>query len=165
MQIDYDGSHSITFYDYRKISTQNDASVSSHTYNTWTTWHLVPTSAPVIKLANAQISMATIPGSDYIVDMSESMTGNVLKGRHTGEWEFIIDTQRAKKTPWEMYYKIRNAIHGRWVAVKLADDHYTYAGRISISDFNIGKEYATIKFSYNLGNRGSSVIGTRGAGA
>lgn len=163
MQIDYDGSHSITFYDYRAVGT-NDASMSSHTYNTWTSWHLVPTSAPTLKLGEAKISMASVAGSTAVVDMSEALTGSVLKGRHTGEWEFIIDTEREKKTPWQMYYKIRNAIHGKWLAVKLDDDHVTYTGRITISSFNIGKEYATIKISANLGNRGSSTIGTRGAG-
>ena len=164
MQIDYDGSHSITFYDYRAIEG-NDASLSSHTYNTWTSWHLVPASAPIVKWGNAKISMASVAGSNAVVDMSEALTGSVLRERHTGEWEFIMDTEREKKTPWDMYYKIRNAIHSKWLAVKLDDDHVTYAGRITISGFNIGKQYATIKLTYNLAKQGSSTIGTRGAGA
>lgn len=172
MQIEYDGSHSITFYDYRAVTTGNDASITSHKYNTWTDWCLIPTSAPVINPFEAKISIVSVGGSNRVVDLSEALTGSVLVGRNTGDWEFIMDIERAIKdptivnvsNPWDLYFKINSAIHGKWVAVVLDDMlNRTYTGRISVSDFNIDSQYAKIKFTYNLGYRGRSKIGDRKA--
>lgn len=164
MQIEYDGSHSITFYDYRAVTTGNDASITSHKYNTWTDWCLIPTSAPVINPFEAKISIVSVGGSNRVVDLSEALTGSVLVGRNTGDWEFIMDTERANKTPIQIYFQIYNALHGKWVAVVLDDMlNRTYTGRISVSDFNIDSQYAKIKFTYNLGYRGRSKIGDRKA--
>lgn len=166
MQIEYDGSHSITFFTYRDM--KDGQTLANVRYNTWTDWHLIPTSAPYVKPYEAKISIATIPGSTKIVDMSEALTGNVLKGRRTGEWEFIMDIERAVKdqtinvsNPWDLYYKIRNEIQGKWVLCILDDAKKRYyTGRIVISDFSIDSGYGKIKFTYNLGSYKSARIAT-----
>lgn len=165
MLIDYDGSHSITFYDYRAITTTDDASISSHTYNTWTSWHLVPATPPTIKPYEYEVSIASVPGSNRVVDLSEALVGKILHGRHSGEWDFIMDTEREKKTPWDLFYIIRSDIHGKFLAVVLDDaPGHTFTGRIYINDLDIGSQYAKIKIGYDLGSRGSSKISTRKAG-
>lgn len=111
--------------------------------------------------------MATLPHTSKVIDLSEALTGKVEGGRRSGEWEFIMDTEHAQMDPWHLYYKIRDAIHGKWVACMLDDmparyDNHVYTGRIAISDFEIGEQYATIKLSYNLGTSGNTKVSRGG---
>lgn len=166
MQIQYNGEHSLTFYDYRNADMNSNPPDIPH-YNTWSSWHLIPTTPPYINPYSPKINQVEIPGSNGVIDLSESLNGSVLYERRTGEWEFILDSEKAGKNPWEMYHDIRNDIHGKWVVVVSPDlplseenKYRLYTGRISVADFNVGAQYATIKLSYNLGARNAAWIST-----
>ena len=133
----YGGAYSI------KIKIGND------TYDTWTDFHLIPASKPVINPPAPNISMIGIPGSSKVIDTTELLSGSITYGLRTGTWEFIIDHD--KWTSANACYKtLLSTIHGKRLLVQLSDDTEWYEGRISVSDYRPSDNWTTINFSYNL---------------
>lgn len=169
MDITYNGAHSITFYNYRDADMTVQPPTIDH-YNTWSTWHLIPAQAPYVKPYEPKVTIVDIPDSEAGIDLSEAVAGGIPAARRNGEWEFIMDTERAGMTAWDLYYRIRSAIHGKWLLVVFADlwlwntpDRYRlYSGRITVTDFEVGEQYATIKIGYNLGSINTAWLASKG---
>lgn len=167
MQIEYKGAHSITFYDYRNAD-MTGSSPDIPVYNTWSSWFLIPTTAPYFKPFESKLNVVSIPGSNGVIDLSEAVAGKVLGDRRVGEWEFIMDIERAIKSdtinvnsPWDLYYKIISDIDRKWVVCVLLDapDHI-FTGRITVTGFTVESGYGKIKLSYNVGGRNTAWLST-----
>lgn len=74
--LNYNGEHSITF----------------GTKNSWTDYHMIPTSRPIISPPKPKRITVDIPGTNGYLDLTTALTGGVIPlNRRTGQWNFVID--------------------------------------------------------------------------
>ena len=128
----YSGAHSISIYNR----------------NTWSSWHLIPTSRPVVNPPEVKTKYVDIPGANGSLDYTEALDG-VKYGNRTGSWEFMVANGYAE---WSvLYQEIMNYIHGKYLKVVLMDDpNYYYVGRLSINQWKSDQRYSTITIDYNF---------------
>lgn len=132
-------------------------SITFDSMNTFSDWHLVPDSRPVIALPELKTSTVDVPGSAGILDLSESLTGYPLYSNRSGSMLFHVlnDVE-----PWQLLYsRIANYLHGKKRKVILEDDpEYYYQGRMTVtwtsnnngtwSDVEIGYDLEPYKYYY-----------------
>lgn len=148
MSIVYNGEHSIDFL-------VND---NSHVkVNTWTDWFLVPTTRPVVNPPGLKTNIVDIPGSNGSIDLSEVLTGFPLYSDRSGQFEFMVDTDRCSerygKNSWIILYtKILNYLHGQKIMMWLTDEpDFYYTGRIVVNEWRSEQQsYSKIIFNYQL---------------
>ena len=127
--------------------------------NTWSDWYLVPSSRPSVAPPSVKKTVIEIPGSNGIIDLTESLTGDVTYGQRTGSWEFIVMNE--KPILWsELYSDILDYLHGQRVRVYLEDTlksesdtsypDYYYEGRIDVEAWDTQDNYSVISMNYNL---------------
>ncbi len=127
--------------------------------NTWDDWHLIPTSRPVFNPPSVKTKTLEVPGSDGLIDLSESLTGYPVYENRTGSFEFIVVNnsfeQVTEFTPWySIYSDIMDYLHGQKMQAILEDDEsYYYEGRFSVEawDSSGNKDYSTITINYDVG--------------
>lgn len=129
----YNGEHSITFGDK----------------NTWTDWHLIPISKPVISPPTVQTKQVDIPGVHGMLDLTTVLTGYPIYGNRTGSLEFIL-------APGFEYWEnvktiVSEYLRGRRMTMKLADDpdHY-YLGIFTVNAFKSDAKNNSITINYDL---------------
>lgn len=139
----YDGVHSITFGDK----------------NTWTDWHLIPTSRPLFNPPAVKTNIVNIPGADGSLDLTEVLTGYPLFSNRSGSLEFVVANDYWE---WEIAYStIMNYIHGTRTKAILSDDPgYYYEGRFSVSSWKSSKDYSIITIDYNVAPYKTKVNGS-----
>ena len=117
--------------------------------NTWTDWHLIPASRPVVAPPEPDFNYFEIPGTDGVVDLTETIAGRVTYRNRTGSWEFIVDNDHE---PWDVIYtNILNYLHGRRFSIILEDEpNYTYEGRLSLNEWRSDPDYSRIVIEYNI---------------
>lgn len=157
MDVWYDGSHAMSFYQYGT----SDNPVGTLIGHSWKNWGLVPTSRPLVAPPDQKTSTIEINGADGVIDASESLTKWPLYKNRTGSWTFyvtdynnydeaILDNNDAEildnvNDPirasilgdWQtMYTRLMNALHGKMLVVVLDDDpNFFYKGRFNISQW------------------------------
>jgi len=117
--------------------------------NTWNDWKLVPTSRPVIAPPEPKTNYVEIPGSNNIIDLSETLTGRTTYKYREGSIEFYVAD---KKTPWyKIYADVMNYLHGQHMKMILEDDriHY-YVGRFAVDEWASEEQNSTITISYHV---------------
>lgn len=124
-------------------------SVNFGSINTWDNWHLVPMTRPVINPPSKKTTFVDIPGVDGRLDLSEVVSGKPVYNNRTGSIEFMV--QNGFK-PWsEMYSIVMNAVHGKYMTVRLDDDpEWSYYGYITVSSWKTTDHYSTITIDYDL---------------
>lgn len=129
----YNKTHTITFGDK----------------NTWTDWHLVPSTRPVILPPSVKTSYATLLGSDNQVDCTEAVAGRPTYDYRTGSLEFYVDNDWE---PWyEVYSKVMDYLHGQDMKAYLSDDkYYYYTGRYSVNTWRSDSVNSMITIDYNV---------------
>lgn len=144
MPVVYDGRYSVLI------------KIGNTTYNTWTDWHLIPASPPVVAPPEARISMVAIPGSSKVIDTSTLLSGQMTYGLQQGTWEFFIDHDQWSNSE-ACYQYLLSVLHGRYITATLTDNPTkTYTGRISIADRKSGANYSTISLNYYFPYDGNS---------
>ena len=146
--------HSITFGD--GTLTQQGAFAGK---NTWTDWHLIPSSRPTVSQAGVSTSFQDIPGrKNGPVDISEYLVNRIQYGQRSGSFEFIVDNDHEN---WEtIRSKIVNYLHGKHMKMCLEDDpNYYYEGRFSVDEWKseqwnskVTISYVVKPFKYNITN-------------
>lgn len=98
--------------------------------NTYSDWHLVPDSRPVIAQPELKTSMVDIPGGQGNLDLSEALTNYPLYGNRTGTLNFnVLNGYGDWK---DRHQEIANYIHGKELTMSLEDDpDWYYTGRFS----------------------------------
>ena len=125
-------------------------SVTIGSMNTFSDWHLVPDSRPVIVLPETKTVTVDIPGSNGILDLSESLTHYPLYNNRSGTLEFHVLNDY---TPWDvLYHRIANYLHGRRRNLVLEDDPmYYYTGRYAIEwTSNNDGTWSDVAINYEL---------------
>lgn len=130
--------HGITFYSLDRKNKKN----------TWTDFHIVPTSQPIILPPSPKTKYIDIPGSDNQLDLTESLTNDVQYNNRDGKIEFYVDP----KYDWtELYSNILNWFHGRRLLMFLDDEpFYYYSGRFEVSNWINGQSENKIELSYSV---------------
>lgn len=135
----YSGDHSLTFI------TMDE----SESRNTWTDWHLIPSSRLVVAEAGVSTNFIEIPGRGDPVDLTEYLTGKPVYGPRSGSWEFLVDNYHEY---WDaIRTKIVNFIHGKRMRVILSDIPTRYwEGRFSVENWQPGENFSQITINYVL---------------
>lgn len=115
--------------------------------NTWTDWHLIPATPPMVNPPNPVTKYVNIPGRKKgPIDMTEWF-GEPTYDSSSGSWDFIAENHDLNHA--ELYEEIRSYLHNRSMFIQLEEDpsHY-YKGRFSVSLPKTGKGPNTITINY-----------------
>ena len=142
----YDKTHSIYF------STDETADSEGRLIgqNTWTSWHLIPSSRPSVAPPAFSPKMIDIPGrEDGPIDVSDYLTGSPSYGSRTGSWDFYVDNDHEN---WiSIYTNIMYYLHGKRMNCMLDDERgYFYTGRFTVSQYNSDRSNSKIQINYTL---------------
>lgn len=117
--------------------------------NTWDDWFLIPSSRPVFNPPKVKTVYVDIPGADWHLDMSESLTGEVVYEGREGSLEFIVDN--GHRTWSELYSDIMDYLHGQQMRAILEDDpSYYYEGRFAVNQWKSDPHNSKITIDYNV---------------
>ena len=132
----YEGAHSITF----------------GTKNSWTDWHLIPSTRPVFDPPSPKTNYVDIPGMNGSLDLSEAVSGKPVYENRKGSFEFIVDLQYQNKESWiRLYSEIMAYLHGRRLEAYLDDQpYYRYVGRYDVASWTDTDGYSTITINYDV---------------
>lgn len=114
-----------------------------HTYRDW---GLMLKSKPNISPPKPKLMLIPVPGSDFIIDLTESLTGKVHYEPRKISLEFITLAERER---WpSLYSEILNYIHGRRLRIIMDDDpNFYYTGRVSVDELVTDKKTAVLKMT------------------
>ena len=126
--------------------------------NTWESWHLIPTSRPVVAPPKQKTKIVDIPGGSGVIDLSESLTGYPVFNNRTGSFEFLIannmyvEADNTTSSWIDVYTDIMKHLHGKTMKMVLEDDpDYYYEGRFAVDQWNSDKTHSKITISYDVG--------------
>ncbi len=142
----YNEEHSISFIkmDFAQRTYQTVA-------NTWTDWHLIPASKPVVAPPSVQIKMVEIPGSDMQLDLTDYLTGKPQYGLRSGSFSFFVDNSDPYTNPEAIRSAIMTTIHGKKMQMILRDDpDFYYNGRFTVGNFEPGESRSRVTINYQL---------------
>lgn len=112
-----------------------------HTYRDW---GLLMKTRPNISPPKPKLKLIEVPGSDSVIDLTESLTGMVHYEMRTICFEFVMMEDRSRWT--SIYSDIMNYLHGKRVRIILDDDpNYCYTGRVSVGDLEPDKKVAVLE--------------------
>lgn len=131
----YNGEHSVTFGDK----------------NSWTDWHLVPSSRPVFAPPKPKTNYVNIPGMNGSLDLSEAVSGRPVYENRQGSLDFYVDVQYKDKSSWiELCSEIMAYLHGHQLEAYLDDEpYYRYVGRFDVDSWKSG-DGETITINYDV---------------
>ena len=106
-------------------------SVTFGSMNSFSDWHLVPESRPVIIMPDVKEVVVEVPGANGILDLSETLSGYPTYKNRLGSLKFHVLNDIE---PWQrLYARIAKYLHGKRTTIVLEDDpQYYYQGRTSI---------------------------------
>lgn len=120
-----------------------------NSYHTYRTWGLYPREKPVIDPPEPELSEVRVPGSNTMIDFTQSMTGDIYYGPRTGTFEYVFIGDR---TQWDAtYHAILKALHGKRGRVQIDEDlRGYYYGRISVGSPSYGDRRAFFTITAEL---------------
>lgn len=144
----YNGVHSITFAPVG-ATVKNGRLVGK---NTWTDWHLIPSTRPSVAQAPPTFKYVEIPGKlDGPLDLTEYLTGGVVYGQRSGSFDFLVDNDHED---WLTILRNINAyLHGQKMLMVLedeADRGVCYEGRFSVNDWKSQAKNSSVVIEYKL---------------
>lgn len=106
-------------------------------------WGLVMKTRPNISPPAPKMKMIDVPGSDRVIDLTESLTGAVHYEMRTISFEFVMMAERDR---WpSLFSDILKTIHGKRVRIIMDDDpNYYYTGRVTVGDLDPDKKVAVL---------------------
>ena len=123
--------------------------------NTWTDWHLVPSSRPVINPPKPKVQYVDIPGADGSIDITESLAGRPVFEDREGSLDFIVlndfNVDNYNYNWIDVYTSIMQYLHGRRMKMILEDDpNYYYDGRFTVNSWKSDQNNSTITIDYRV---------------
>lgn len=126
--------------------------------NTWTDWHLIPETQPIVAPPAQKTNYIDIPGASGSLDMSEVLTGYPIYQNRTGSFSFIVTNNAGVTQPYfnhkkihKVFEEIMGYLHGRSMTMILEDDPlYYYNGRFEVGEPGIEEGFNKITINYNL---------------
>lgn len=117
--------------------------------NTWSDWHLIPSSRPVIAAAMERTKFVTVGGRSGVLDYSQTLSGRPVFDDRTGSIEFYVENDYWE---WETAYAtICETLQGKRVQLALEDNpaHY-YEGLLYVDKWTSDKGHSKINLKYDL---------------
>ena len=140
----YNEQHSISFGGV-------ESNEFTELFNTWSSWHLIPSSRPCITAPAFTPKIVEIPGRNGAMDLTEYLTGGPTYGLRTGSLNFIIVNHDGNTDPESVREEMANALHGQIYDMVLQDDpSYYYEGRFTVGPVEPGANFSKITLSYQL---------------
>ena len=119
---------------------------SKHSYRDW---GLFLKSRPVISPPNPKTVYIDIPGSDGVIDLTESLTGDVKFENRTIKCEFIVLDARNRWS--NIYSEIMDFLQGQQMKVIFDEDPtFYYIGRLKVNEWKSDKATSTITIEGNV---------------
>ena len=146
----YTEEHSVSFGEIVTVLTDGTPHLAFETIaNTWTDWHLIPSSRPSIEHPNVVTKFIEIPGADGMLDLTTFLSGKANYGQRNGSLSFYVDNDHEN---WETIRRnIVTTLHGKRMKMRLMDDpDYYYDGRFSVGAWESGADHSGISISYQL---------------
>lgn len=134
------------------IYYNGEHSVDIGSNNTWTTYHLIPTSKPTVSVPKPRRVTVEIPGADGVLDLSTALTGRILWERRTGSWQFLIE-------PGYNFFSIVSILlrdlaefnnAGEQTVILRDYRNAAYTGRIFVDDAKCDQKNNVVVLSYDL---------------
>ena len=117
--------------------------------NTWSTWHLIPTSKPAIAAPGVTTKFVEIPGADGMLDLTTYLTGRPTFGQRQGNITFISANPGPANEI--IHSQMVELFHGKRLKMRLMQDpSYYYEGRFSVGPIESGSNYSSITLTYQL---------------
>lgn len=127
--------------------------------NTWDDWHLIPSSRPLFNPPKLKTKYIEIPGSNVVVDLTDTVSGFPTYQYREGSIEFYVANNYGD---WfDRYSEIMNYLHGKRMQAWLEDDPiFVYEGRFTVNKWSSEKIASKITIDYYVApykmERGSS---------
>lgn len=120
--------------------------VTFDTYHSYSAWGLLLKSMPVITQPKPKEKLVEVPGSDIVLDLTESLTGKVQYSPREIKCVFLTIANRSR---WpEIYSDVMNAIHGKRMQIVLDNDpDYYWLGRVHVGDPSSDKGAMTFEIT------------------
>lgn len=122
--------------------------------HTWKSWHLIPSTRPVINPPPFKSNYMSIPGGSGSIDASTVLSKYPTYDDRTGSIEFYVirDYDEYSFKGWQgVYQEIMNYLHGGLFKVILEDDPaYFYRGRLTVNEWKSEKDWSKIVLDYHF---------------
>lgn len=123
--------------------------------NSWTDWHLVASSRPVISPPPVKTQYVEIPGADGSIDLTDALAGRPAYGDREGSIDFVVlndyNLDNYDYNWIDVYTSIMQYLHGRRMTMVLEDDPlYYYEGRFSVNSWKSDQNNSTITIDYHV---------------
>lgn len=129
---------------------------SKHSYKDW---GLILKSRPVISPPSPKTVYIDIPASDGIVDLTESLTGDVKFENRTITCEFNVIDHRKRWS--NIYSEILDYLHGKNMKLMIDENpDYYYEGRFKVNEWKSDKRTSTIVIEGNVEPYKSELFGS-----
>lgn len=127
-------------------------SITFGSKNSYTHWHLVPDSRPVVVMPEQKKQQVDIPGGNGVVDLSMSLYRFPVYNRRSGSFTFHVLNNYSGYNWAELYQEIVNYLHGPKRTMRLEDDpNYEYKGYFGVQwTSNNDGSGSEIEISYDL---------------
>lgn len=112
-------------------------------------WGMILKSRPVISPPSPKTLYIDIPGSDGVLDLTESLTGDVKFENRTITCEFNVIGSRKRWS--NIYSEILDYLHGKRMKIILDEDPtYYYVGRLQVNEWKSDKVTSLITIEGNV---------------
>lgn len=128
--------HSITF----RTSSDTD-------YNTWSNWHMIPASRPVITHPEMVITTVQIPGKSGSIDLTNYLYNKPIYKNRSGSFDFYVMEGYNDYRTTKM--EILKVLHGQKVKMIFEDDpNYYYVCTIKVDKWINEASRPSVTISY-----------------
>ena len=126
-------------------------SISLGAYNTWSNWHLFPTTRPSVAPPKPVTKLEKVKGFNGYLDYTKVLSSSMTFEDREGSWEFrVIETST---NSWATVFNdIVSKLDGKYFdSIVLQDEPtYKYRGRVTINSWNNNQQQTTIQINYRL---------------
>lgn len=142
---------------YHSLSFKYEENGVTVNRNTWSNWHLIPSSRPVVAQPAANYKYVDIPGRDGSLDLSDYLVGRPTYSDRSGSFTFYVaneDPETGKKYGnWvSRKQEIAQFLDGRRIMkMTLEDDmSYYYLGRFFLKEWASGENFSQVTIEYRV---------------
>lgn len=144
----YTGEHSVSFGDIVATSSGGVPYYTFSGFNSWDTWHLIPSSNIVIAHPEFVSKIDKRSGKPGFLDLTQYF-GKVMYSQRVGEINFYADYNFL--TSEELYDSLMFGLHGKKMKMMLQDDPgYYYEGYFTLKSISKTASYPVVVIGYQL---------------
>lgn len=129
------------------MSMQGVSFDKKHSYRTW---RMLLKSDPVISPPKPKKKLVEVPGTNKVIDLTESLTGGEVK-YHMRSLSCVFYVIGGRQKWPAVYSALLNEIHGKNMQITLDNDpNYYYIGRVEVDEYGSDEAAATIVVTAEL---------------